>query len=569
MSSNINMLKTFVEGELIKAKDTNSNNQYLDNKITLTKAEIEGKINDISSSLTPFCVNNVTYINGKKQFLTLDVSQDEAGEDVKVLHAHAPFTFTTGNRKTINVTSDVYLDVTALQADKTYNIYCDYNDDTQTVSLVAMINNVYKSVVQPTMNVNDIWVNLQEPLSAYIKTLSSLEPTNKTLIATYKDGTISDVNAGVIKENRRIGDPIPTLSDVLPDNAIWLEGAKVLKLDYPNLHNVYGDKYYITNFEDVGLISSGVQFEYSGKLINYSSRNFIQTAEKFMTNGRAWSIRFRHKTPSAFSAVYSLCGNATGANYKQAIELDVMTTGFLRLCLSSNGTSYNIVNAKTGTNKLLVDTWYDIILKFTGSAYIVTFKQVVEDAEVNNEGEWTTDLNIASKVAIYENAEDDNLLCLGNHVYPATAQQPCLGVIDFTKSHILTTSENATENFDEVFWKWTKKRDEDVDYFKLPDARDRVLWGTTESNFGYISAGLPNITGRFGAGGSAYGSVIDNCFGAFYKNSLRNYSAFAADSKWVYWGGATLDASLSSNIYSNSTTVQPPALKYRVYTYYA
>lgn len=565
MSSNINMLKTFVEGELIKAKDTNSNNQYLYNKIMLAKAEIEGKINDISSSLTPFCVNNVTYINGKKQFLTLDVSQDEAGEDVKVLHAHAPFTFTTGNRKTINVTSDVCLDVTALQADKTYNIYCDYNDDTQVTTLVAMVNKVYKSVVQPSsLSINDIWINLQEPLSAYIKTLSTLEDTNKTLIATYKDGTISDVNAGVIRENRRIGDPIPTLSDNLPDNAIWLEGAKVAKTDYLALYNVYGDKYYITNFEDVGLISSGVQFEYSGKLTNYSSRNFIQTAEKFITNGRPWSIRFRHKTPNAFSADYSLLGNATGVNFKQAIEFDVLTTGLLRLCISSNGTSYDIVPIKIGTNKLLVDTWYDIILKFTGSAYIVTFKQVIEDAEVNNEGEWTTDLNITSTVAIYENAEDDNLLCFGNHVYATTAQLPCLGVIDFTKSHILTTSENATENYDTVFWKWTKKRDEDVDYFKLPDARNRVLWGTTESNFGYISAGLPNITGGYKhPGWSGY-----DYWGAVYKGYMVA-NTYGSGGAGTPINGMEFDASKSNSIYSSSSTVQPPSLKYRAYTYYA
>ena len=382
----------------------------------------------------------------------------------------------------------------------------------------------------------------------------------------YINGKIEEINSRII-----IGDPIPTLSDVLPDNAIWLEGAKVAKVDYPTLHNVYGDKYYITNFEDVGLISSGVQFEYSGKLTNYSSRNFIQTAEKFITNGRAWSIRFRHKTPSAFSAVYSLCGNATGANYKQAIELDVMTTGFLRLCLSSNGTSYNIVNAKTGTNKLLVDTWYDIILKFTGSAYILTFKQVTEDEDASNEGEWTTDLNIASELTIYQNDEEDNVLALGNHVYTASAQQPCLGTINFTKSHILTTSENATENFDTVFWSWTKKRDEDVDYFKLPDARNRVLWGTTNSNFGYLSAQLPNITGILAdthAINSAY--IFSGASGAFAV--AGNRSGYAVDSAHASsWGFSHVyfNASHSNSIYKDGSTNIPPALKFRVYTYYA
>lgn len=201
MSSNINMLKTFVEGELIKAKDTNSNNQYLDNKITLAKAEIEGKINDISSSLTPFTVNSCLYTNGVKNLLTIDTSQDESGNNTKVLHAHAPFTYTTGNRKTVNVTSDIYLDITNLSANVTYNIFCDYNEETQQTSLVAMTNNIYKSATQPSnMAVGDLWLNLQEPLSAYIKTLSNLELTNKTLIGTYKNGVITNVEIESLTE---------------------------------------------------------------------------------------------------------------------------------------------------------------------------------------------------------------------------------------------------------------------------------------------------------------------------------------------------------------------------------
>lgn len=201
MSSNINMLKTFIDGELIKAKDTNSNNQYLDNKINLTKTEMKNKIEDISSSLTPFTVNNCLYTNGVKNLLTIDTNQDESDNTTKVLHAHAPFTFTTGNRKTVNVISDVYLDITNLSADVTYNIFCDYNEETQQTSLVALTNNIYKSVTQPSnMAVGDLWLNLQEPLSAYIKTLSSLVLTNKTLIGTYKNGVITNLEIESLTE---------------------------------------------------------------------------------------------------------------------------------------------------------------------------------------------------------------------------------------------------------------------------------------------------------------------------------------------------------------------------------
>jgi len=191
MSSNITMLKSFVEGEKIKAKDTNNNNTYLDKKIDQTKAELETKINNVSSSLTPFSLNNCSYVNGKRVFLTLDTSADEQGTVTKVLHAHAPFTFTTGNRMTVEVTEDIYLDVTNLPADNTYNVYCDYNETSKIVTLVTLMNSIYKAEAQPdNMAINDIWINTQEPMSAYIKTISSIEETNKTLVGTYKGDTI-------------------------------------------------------------------------------------------------------------------------------------------------------------------------------------------------------------------------------------------------------------------------------------------------------------------------------------------------------------------------------------------
>lgn len=95
--------------------------------------------------------------------------------------------------------------------------------------------------------------------------------------------------------------------------------------------------------------------------------------------------------------------------------------------------------------------------------------------------------------------------------------------------------------------------------FKLPDFRNRVIWGGTTA--GYISAGLPNITGYVGRvdGGK-------NAWGAFYWNgqtagNLENSSG-EPDPLVLF------DASRSSSVYGGSTTVQPPAIKCRVYTRY-
>lgn len=92
--------------------------------------------------------------------------------------------------------------------------------------------------------------------------------------------------------------------------------------------------------------------------------------------------------------------------------------------------------------------------------------------------------------------------------------------------------------------------------FNLPDCRNRVMWGST--SFGYIEAGLPNITGNINYFCAGIGS------GAFHGLSGGNHYGAT-----VGGGGVesfNFDASRSSAIYGNSNTVQPPAIKCRVKT---
>jgi len=93
--------------------------------------------------------------------------------------------------------------------------------------------------------------------------------------------------------------------------------------------------------------------------------------------------------------------------------------------------------------------------------------------------------------------------------------------------------------------------------FNLPNFQGMTIWGGTSA--GYLSAGLPNITGRFdGIEGTGHTS------GCFYKGAKSGNPAAGGEGDYY----VNFDASRSNSIYGNSSTVQPPAIKVRVYTRY-
>ena len=94
--------------------------------------------------------------------------------------------------------------------------------------------------------------------------------------------------------------------------------------------------------------------------------------------------------------------------------------------------------------------------------------------------------------------------------------------------------------------------------FNLPDFRNRTIWGA--NSFGYVEAGLPNIEGDLI---SCHGGAT----GAFTETKLSNSDIRGASGSYSRYQHH-LDASKSSSIYGNSTTVQPPAVKVRVVTRY-
>lgn len=107
-----------------------------------------------------------------------------------------------------------------------------------------------------------------------------------------------------------------------------------------------------------------------------------------------------------------------------------------------------------------------------------------------------------------------------------------------------------------------------VNTFNLPDFINKTFWGGSlsynpnpdpETNYTGIknmAAGLPNITGTFQAG-NEYGDVTQYT-GAFYATNVDGHTAWKGNS---YPKVAGFDASRCSQVYGNSDTVQPPAIR--------
>ena len=96
-------------------------------------------------------------------------------------------------------------------------------------------------------------------------------------------------------------------------------------------------------------------------------------------------------------------------------------------------------------------------------------------------------------------------------------------------------------------------------YLYLPNFLNRVIQGS--NSFGYIEAGLPNITGEFGVDDR----MLNHLTGAFYRGS-GTYATASSGTEST--NPIAFSASRSNSIYGRSTTVQPPAIRVRVVARY-
>lgn len=103
-------------------------------------------------------------------------------------------------------------------------------------------------------------------------------------------------------------------------------------------------------------------------------------------------------------------------------------------------------------------------------------------------------------------------------------------------------------------------------HFTLPNLTGRTLWGGVE--LGYLSAGLPNITGYIDPYSDYSGASIGTRNGSGALYSTGSGTIMSRRETGGGGNGIGFQASRSNSIYGASNTVQPPAIKVRFITRY-
>lgn len=124
------------------------------------------------------------------------------------------------------------------------------------------------------------------------------------------------------------------------------------------------------------------------------------------------------------------------------------------------------------------------------------------------------------------------------------------------------TGHSSTSDYGKYIYDSTNSR------VYLPDLRNMFIEGANGDLGTYVAPGLPNITGAMTATSDfpyipATGYTGTGCIETF-DNAYTSFSQISGGSETRTYK-FTIDASKSSSIYGNSSTVQPPAIKQYIY----
>ena len=360
----------------------------------------------------------------------------------------------------------------------------------------------------------------------------------------------------------------------------------------------------------------------NGVFSGFNSTNTLNIPEKFQPDNTPWEMLFKITTGSDISTSQRIAQISSG----YGIHLGVMSSKF-RLWLSTNGSSWDLANDTTGTYTVLANTEYYVQVKYTGSAYTVSYSLTGEPDS------FTQDISVTSSTPLnfsngYPNIGGSTSPWLGSidlnesfinvngeqwWKWNGLTQPISANIISSTtidkplnltfKQMILDSIQNAnpigrpifclngeTLNSNEIWLEGAEvsKADyaqlyavygntygepEDKKNFVLPDFRGRTIWGTEDATHGTVAAGLPNITGRIGTSGKGslfFAVECGGAAGAFYSNwrsgvMVANVNGIVQTA----YDQAYMDVNRYNPIYSDDiNTVQPPSIKVRVKTRY-
>lgn len=172
-------------------------------------------------------------------------------------------------------------------------------------------------------------------------------------------------------------------------------------------------------------------------------------------------------------------------------------------------------------------TWHD------GTVYQNAYQHLVGDID----GKTTQTETIAGTTITFYLADDGHKIC-------PSSEEANVGQIFLDTGvawyYILDTANNQ---------------------FKLPRTEHGIV-GARGAVGGYVEPGLPNVTGSIG-----FAESHNGVSGSFYVGDLTTSGYFHRANTGSGHEAIDLDASRSSSIYGNSTTVQPPATEMYLYFY--
>ena len=164
----------------------------------------------------------------------------------------------------------------------------------------------------------------------------------------------------------------------------------------------------------------------NGVFSGFNSTNTLNIPAKFQPDNTPWEMLFKITTGSDISTSQRIAQISSG----YGIHLGVMSSKF-RLWLSTNGSSWDLANDTAGTYTVLANTEYYVQVKYTGSAYTVSYSLTGEPDS------FTQDISVTSSTPLNFSNGYPNI---------GGSTSPWLGSIDLNKSYININGEQ--------WWKW-------------------------------------------------------------------------------------------------------------------
>ncbi len=414
----------------------------------------------------------------------------------------------------------------------------------------------------------------------------------------------------------------PLLGSIdLNETSITINGEQWWQWNGVNLNNQYWNSFVGCKIGAVSMTQETVQPNIvtygtptiqNGIASGFSTSSAIQSDLDFIPGTNPWEVNLKLTTGADITTSQAFFQTSEHAMISSSVN-----SRHFRIGASTSGTSFDLFD-EGGTYSVLPNTTYYIRYKFTGSAYSLEYSLT------GIEGSYITDITVTNSTPVYSSTTDN--LRLGatfqgqspfsgsidlnesyiningqtwwrwngytsatnvNLVENLTVDYP-LNLLKSTDSGIggestpigqpiMTLSNEISSNeiwlegatvsrtlYAKLFeiYGTTYGSGDGLTTFQLPDFRNRALWGG--NSFGYLSAGLPNITGSWGSttigiqessGAISYTNVGSSDFsgGGGYNRTKTRYA---------------ISASRSNSIYGSSSTVQPNSIKVRVKTRY-